>query len=385
MACYLVRTNAETHRIIRDNLARSPIAPGELDNAGPRYCPSIEEKIVRFADKESHQFFLEPEGWATSEVYVQGAFTALPFDVQLAMLRSIPALHQVEIMRPGYGIEYDFVPTHQLQPSLETRVVRGLFLAGQINGTSGYEEAAAQGAIAGINAAQAVRDNEPLILGRDEAYIGVLIDDLITKEITEPYRMMSSRAEYRLLLRQDNADLRLTPAAYRVGAISRERYEAVEAKRYAVDGELQRLDRITLQPEAANAALAALGQLPLAEPVAARQYLRRPEASYQVIAAAAPPPAPLTPAVVEQIEIEAHYEGYIEKQRAQVERMRRLEGMRIPGDLDYATVKGLGAEAAEKLAWHRPATVGQATRIMGVNPADISVLLVRLTADRGAR
>jgi tRNA uridine 5-carboxymethylaminomethyl modification enzyme len=385
MACYLVRTNAETHRIIRDNLARSPIAPGELDNVGPRYCPSIEEKIVRFADKESHQFFLEPEGWATSEVYVQGAFTALPFDVQLAMLRSIPALHQVEIMRPGYGIEYDFVPTHQLQPSLETRVVRGLFLAGQINGTSGYEEAAAQGAIAGINAAQAVRDNEPLILGRDEAYIGVLIDDLITKEITEPYRMMSSRAEYRLLLRQDNADLRLTPAAYRVGAISRERYEAVEAKRYAVDGELQRLDRITLQPEAANAALAALGQLPLAEPVAARQYLRRPEASYQVIAAAAPPPAPLTPAVVEQIEIEAHYEGYIEKQRAQVERMRRLEGMRIPGDLDYATVKGLGAEAAEKLAWHRPATVGQATRIMGVNPADISVLLVRLTADRGAR
>ncbi|MEN6478936.1 MAG: tRNA uridine-5-carboxymethylaminomethyl(34) synthesis enzyme MnmG [Anaerolineales bacterium] len=384
MACYLVRTNVETHRIIRENLPRSPIAPGVLTDLGPRYCPSIEEKIVRFADKESHQLFLEPEGWATGEVYVQGAFTALPAQVQLDMLRSIPALREVEIVRPGYAIAYDYVLSHQILPSLETRRLHGLFLAGQINGTSGYEEAAAQGVMAGINAARSAQDEAPLVLGRDEAYIGVLIDDLITKEIVEPYRMFSSRAEYRLLLRQDNADLRLSPAAFRVGAISAERYAAVEAKRRAVAAELDRLAHVTLAPsEALAAALRGLGQEPLTEPVSASQYLRRPEATYAVIAAVAPPPEPLSDAVREQIEIELHYQGYIAKQRDEVERMRRLEGMAIPPTLDYTQVTGLSAEAIERLSRHRPATLGQAARIMGVNPADIAVLLVRLTAQRG--
>jgi len=386
MPCYLVRTNPTTHRVIRDNLSRSPIAPGVLTDVGPRYCPSIEEKVVRFADKDSHQLFLEPEGWATGEVYVQGAFTALPFDVQRDMLRTIPALRQVEIVRPGYGVAYDYVPSHQIQPSLETRRVHGLFLAGQINGTSGYEEAAAQGVVAGINAAQFVRDDTPLVLGRDEAYIGVLIDDLITKEITEPYRMMSSRAEYRLLLRQDNADLRLTPAAYRVGAVSAERYDAVEAKRRAVSAELERLAHTTLQPDRTTCAvLSGLGEVPLTTPQAAAQYLRRPGVTYAVIAAAAPPPLPLTPEVREQVEIELHYAGYIAKQRDEVERMRRLESMAIPAELDYASLTGLRAEAVEQLERHRPATVGQAARIAGVNPADVAVLLVRLSAHHHAR
>lgn len=381
LPCYLVRTNSETHRIIRENLSRSPIAPGALDDAGPHYCPSIEEKIVRFADKESHQFFLEPEGWATNEVYVQGAFTALPFDVQRAMLRSIPALRQVELVRPGYGIAYDYVLPHQIHPSLETRRVHGLFLAGQINGTSGYEEAAAQGVVAGINAAQWVRNDEPLILRRDEAYIGVLIDDLITKEITEPYRMFTSRAEFRLLLRQDNADLRLAAAAHRVGAISAERFQAVEAKRRAIVAELERLVRVTLPAnEATNAALAALGQPLLAQAVSAGQYLRRPEGRYALIAAVSPPPQPLSDQVIEQVEVELHYQGYIDKQRQQVERTRRLEGLAIPAELDYGNLIGLRAEAVEQLSRHRPATVGQAARIMGVNPADIAVLLVRLSA-----
>ncbi len=381
MPCYLVRTNPETHRIIRENLSRSPVAPGVLSDAGPRYCPSIEEKIVRFADKDSHQFFLEPEGWATGEVYVQGAFTALPFDVQRQMLRTIPALRQAELVRPGYGIAYDYVLPHQIHPSLETRRVHGLFLAGQINGTSGYEEAAAQGLMAGINAAQWVHDEAPLILGRDEAYIGVLIDDLITKEITEPYRMLSSRAEYRLLLRQDNADLRLTAAAHRVGAVSEERQQAVEAKRRAIAAELERLAQVTLPAsEAVNAVLLAQGAPPLAQAVSAGQYLRRPEASYAQIAALAPSPQPLSAEVIEQVELELHYQGYIAKQREQVERMRRLEGLAIPVDLDYGALAGLSAEAVERLTRHRPATVGQAARIMGVNPADIAVLLVRLSA-----
>lgn len=394
--CYLVHTNAETHRIIRDNLHRSPIAAGRIDAAGPRYCPSIEEKIVRFAHKTSHQFFLEPEGWATGEVYVQGCFTGLPFDVQYELLRSIPALSQVEIMRPGYAIEYDFVPPYQLKPSLETRRIHGLFLAGQINGTSGYEEAAAQGILAGINAARYVGDEEPFVLRRDQAYLGVLVDDLITKEITEPYRMMTSRAEYRLLLRQDNADLRLSPIGYKIGLLPEARYRLVEAKARAVEEEIKRLARVTLHPgPELDALLAERGLAPLQAPLSAQQFLKRPGASYDVIAAVVPsehrptgreplvPPA-LWETVVEQVEIAMRYEGYIAKQQRQVERARRLENRCIPEDFDYQAVVGLRNEARESLMWHRPQTVGQASRIQGVNPADISVLLIHLErATRG--
>ena len=379
LPCYLVHTNAETHRIVHQNLHRSPIAPGAIDAAGPRYCPSFEEKVVRFAHKESHQLFLEPEGWTTGEVYVQGFFTGLPEDVQLAMLHSIPATRQAEIMRAGYAIEYDHVPSGQLTPSLETKLVEGLFHAGQINGTSGYEEAAAQGIMAGINAARKVQGREPVILGRDRAYIGVLIDDLITKEIDEPYRIMTSRAEYRLLLRQDNADLRLSPIGYEVGLLPRERYEAVEQKRQAVEGELKRLKDTWLKPTAeVNARLAEFGLEPLEDGVNALHFLRRPEVTYDIIEALSPAPHPLSPEVIQQIAIEAKYAGYIEKQRRQVERMKRLEERRIPHDFDYARVVGLRNEAREKLMRLRPVNVGQASRIHGVNPTDISILLIHL-------
>ncbi|MCD6518742.1 MAG: tRNA uridine-5-carboxymethylaminomethyl(34) synthesis enzyme MnmG [Anaerolineae bacterium] len=388
--CFLIHTNATTHRIIRENLHRSPVAPGNIDVVGPRYCPSIEEKIVRFSHKESHQFFLEPEGWATGEVYVQGCFTGLPFDVQLDLLRSIPALEEVEIMRPGYAIEYDFVPPHQIKPSLETWRIHGLFLAGQINGTSGYEEAASQGILAGINAALYVRDEEPLVLRRDQAYLGVLVDDLITKDLTEPYRIMTSRAEYRLLLRQDNADLRLTPIGYRLGLVSEERYQAVEAKRKAIQEEIERLRRVILKPSPElNAFLKRKGVRPLNQAVSAQQLLRRPGMSYEVIQEFAPPKEALPPEVIEQVMLEVRYEGYIRKQQRQVERAKRLENRRIPEDFDYASVIGLRNEAREQLMRHRPRTVGQAARIQGVNPADISVLLVYLErlarASQGAK
>jgi tRNA uridine 5-carboxymethylaminomethyl modification enzyme len=378
MPCYLVHTNGETHRIIRDNLHRSPIAPGEIDILGPRYCPSIEEKVVRFGHKESHQFFLEPEGWATGEVYVQGCFTGLPYDAQAEILHSIPALARAEIVRPGYAIEYDFVLPHQLRPTLEARAIRGLFFGGQINGTSGYEEAAAQGLLAGANAARQARDEAPLALGRDQAYLGVLVDDLTTKEISEPYRMLTSRAEYRLLLRQDNADLRLAPLARQVGLISEERYAQVEARRQAIAAELARLRRASLQPDAANGYLQQIGLEPLRQAVPAYDVLRRPGATWEIVQQFVPPDRPLPEGVAEQVLIEIRYEGYIAKQRTQVERARRLEGRHIPEELDYGTLTGLRAEAQERLAAHRPATVGQAARIQGVNPADISVLLVHL-------
>ena len=379
MPCYLVRTNDKTHQIIRDNLHRSPIAPGKLDISGPRYCPSIEEKIIRFAHKASHQFFLEPEGWATTEVYVQGCFTGLPFDVQRELLCSIPALADVEIMRPGYAIEYDFVPPYQLKPSLETRPIHGLYLAGQINGTSGYEEAAAQGLLAGINAALFVRDEPPLVLGRDLAYLGVLVDDLVTKEITEPYRMMTSRAEYRLLLRQDNADLRLTPAGYRIGLATEARYRSTEAKRIAIEAEIARLDKAILHPSPElNSLLAEYGLGPIEHAVSARYFLRRPGAVYEIIQRIAPSKAALSAKEIEQVELEIRYEGYIKKQQLQVERAHRLETREIPEDFDYERITGLRSEARERLLWRRPATVGQASRIQGVNPADISVLLVHL-------
>jgi tRNA uridine 5-carboxymethylaminomethyl modification enzyme len=377
--CYLVHTNEETHRIVRENLNRSPIASGFIEGVGPRYCPSIEEKIVRFPHKTSHQLFLEPEGFATGEVYVQGFFTSLPEDVQLAMLRSIPGLDKTRIMRAGYAIEYDFVPPQQILASLETKRISGLFHAGQINGTSGYEEAAAQGLIAGINAARKVAGKGPVVLRRDQAYIGVLIDDIVTKELTEPYRLLTSRSEYRLLLRHDNADLRLTPLGHDVGLVSEDRRQRVEQKRQQVRDEIQRLANTSLPPsKQVNAVMIQYGLEPLGRDVNALQLLRRPEVGYELVAAVAPRPMSLSQEVSEQVAIETKYSGYIDKQGREVDRMRRLEEWRIPRELDYAQVTGLRNEAREKLSRLLPATVGQASRIQGVNPADISLLLIHL-------
>jgi tRNA uridine 5-carboxymethylaminomethyl modification enzyme len=384
LPCYLVYTNQQTHAVIRANLDRAPLFTGMIEGVGPRYCPSIEDKIVRFAHKESHQLFLEPEGWQTTEVYLQGANTSLPVDVQMEMVRSIPALRNVEFMRIGYAVEYDYVPPDQIHAWLETKRIEGLFHAGQINGTTGYEEAAAQGLMAGINAVLRIQGRRPLILGRDQAYIGVLVDDLVTQEHYEPYRQMTSRAEYRLLLRQDNADLRLATAGYEVGLISRQRYERTQSRRQAVQAELERLASLTISPNSGNRQkLVALGLEPLTDGVNALQFLRRPQVSYEAIQALAPPPQPLQPAEVEQVEIEAKYAGYIAKQQRQVERMRRLETRPIPADFDYEVVRGLRTEARQKLAHFRPATLGQAARIQGVNPADISLLLVHL--EKGSR
>ncbi len=380
LPCYSVYTTEETLRLVRDNLHRSPIAPGAIEAAGPRYCPSFEEKVVRFAHKERHQLFLEPEGWHTGEVYVQGFFTALPEEIQQAMLHSIPALRTAEIMRPGYAIEYDSVPCQEVSTTLETKRIEGLFHAGQINGTSGYEEAAAQGLIAGLNATRKVQGRPPVILHRDQAYIGVLIDDLVTKEIVEPYRIMTSRAEYRLLLRQDNADLRLAEIGYSAGLLSREQYQPVETKRRAVQFELERLRDTWLRPsdDGIKVRLAEHGWPSLEDGVNALQFLRRPEVDYALVSALVPPPQPLSPDIAEQVQIEAKYAGYIEKQQVEVARFRRLEDRHIPPDLDYAALVGLRSEARDKLAYVRPATVGQASRLAGVNPADISVLLVHL-------
>lgn len=383
--CYLVHTNARTHRVVRENLHRSPVAPGAGEAIGPRYCPSIEEKVVRFGDRDAHPLFLEPEGYATGEVYVQGCFTGLPYEVQVELLHTVPALRDAVVLRPGYAVEYSYVPAHQLRPTLETRLVAGLYHAGQINGTSGYEEAAAQGLMAGANAALCVRGEEPLELRRDEAYLGVLVDDLITKEQTEPYRMMTSRAEYRLLLRQDNAELRLADVGWRCGLIDEERYGCARERAEAVRAEIERLARVTLRPDnALNRRLAEAGAEPVTAPVSARQFLRRPGASYDVIARCAPAPHPVPPEVASQVELEVRYEGYIAKERRQVARARRLESRRLPEDVDYAGVPGLGTEGRERLALRRPATLGQASRIAGVTPADISALMVYLES-RGRR
>ena len=379
--CWLTYTNEETHAVIRANLHRAPMANGVIEGIGPRYCPSVETKIARFPDKERHQLFLEPEGLYTNEMYVQGMSTSLPTDVQEAFLTTIPGLEHARIMRPGYAIEYDCLDPLQLEATLAVKGIAGLYSAGQSNGTSGYEEAAAQGLIAGINAARSIGGEEPLVLRRSDGYIGVLIDDLVTKGTEEPYRMMTSRAEYRLVLRQDNADLRLTPRGRAVGLVTDERWARFTAKRGAIDAALRLLRERRLSPSAETEALLAdAGISPLRVPMSLFALLSR-EGDYRVLAALFDLPA-LADDVREEVEITARYDGYIRKQEEQIARMERLESRRIPAEFDYAAVTSLRLEAAEKLSAVRPRSIGQASRISGVSPADISVLLVYLERAR---
>jgi len=379
LPCWLTYTSEETHKIINDNLHRAPMFTGVIEGTGPRYCPSIEDKIVRFADKPKHQIFLEPEGRNTKEYYVQGLSTSMPEDVQLNILRSIPGLEKVEMMRTGYAIEYDAVVPTQLWPSLETKLVGGLFTAGQINGTSGYEEAAGQGIMAGINAARKVQGKEPVIIDRSKGYIGVMIDDLVTKGTNEPYRLLTSRAEYRLLLRHDNADLRLTPIGHEIGLIHEARYEKFLDKKARVEAEIERLKETKFRPdEAVQAMLAECGSAPLQNTTDGITLLRRPEVTYRHLEALAPSPVELTEDMKEQVEIQVKYTGYIEKQLLQVEKLEKMEKKRIPDNIDYDIINGLAMEAKQKLAKVRPLSIGQASRISGVTPADLSILLVHL-------
>ena len=379
--CHLTYTNEETHAVIRANLHRAPMANGVIEGIGPRYCPSVETKIARFPDKERHQLFLEPEGLHTNEIYVQGMSTSLPTDVQQEFLATIPGLAHARMMRPGYAIEYDCLDPLQLAPTLAVKNITGLYSAGQANGTSGYEEAAAQGLIAGINAAREITGEEPLILRRSDGYIGVLIDDLVTKGTDEPYRMMTSRAEYRLILRQDNADLRLTPIGRAVGLVRDERWERFTAKRDTIEKALSTLREMRLSPRAETEELLAdAGIAPLRVPMSLFALLSR-EGSYDVLAPLFDLPA-LAADVKEEVEITARYDGYIKKQREQIARMERLESRRIPEGIDYGAIASLRLEAAEKLAAIRPRSIGQASRISGVSPADISVLLVWLERER---
>lgn len=379
LPCWLTYTSEETHKIINDNLHRAPMFTGVIEGTGPRYCPSIEDKIVRFADKPKHQIFLEPEGRNTKEYYVQGLSTSMPEDVQLNILRSIPGLEKVEMMRTGYAIEYDAVVPTQLWPSLETKLVSGLFTAGQINGTSGYEEAAGQGIMAGINAARKSQGADPVIIDRSKGYIGVMIDDLVTKGTNEPYRLLTSRAEYRLLLRHDNADLRLTPIGHEIGLISEARYAKFLDKKARVEAEIERLKETKLRPdEAVQAMLAECGSAPLQNTTDGLTLLRRPEVTYSHLEALAPSPVEMTEEMKEQVEIQVKYTGYIEKQLLQVEKLEKMEKKRIPDNIDYDIINGLAMEAKQKLAKVRPLSIGQASRISGVTPADLSILLVHL-------
>ena len=385
--CHLTATNARTHEIIRSALHRSPMYTGAIEGVGPRYCPSVEDKVVRFADKASHQIFVEPEGLTTSEIYPNGISTSLPFDVQLELVHTIAGFERAHITRPGYAIEYDFFDPRDLNPSLETRLFGGLFFAGQINGTTGYEEAAAQGIVAGINAALHVQEREAWRPRRDEAYIGVLIDDLVTRGTSEPYRMFTSRAEHRLLLREDNADLRLTPVGRELGVVDDARWARFTRRRDAIDTECARLEEILLKPESLpeEDALRVLGQ-PLARERHAFEALKRPEVSYAGLTSLAAVGAPVADeSVAEQVEIRAKYAGYITRQHDEIERARRHEDTRIPQDLDYAAVRGLSNEVRQKLAAVRPHTLGQAGRISGVTPVAVSLLLVHLKRRDGGR
>ncbi len=383
VSCYISYTNAETHKVILDNLHRSPLYSGRIEGVGPRYCPSIEDKIVRFADKERHQLFIEPMGLDTDEYYLQGMSSSLPEDVQRDFLRTIKGLENVEIMRPAYAIEYDCCDPTQMKSTLEFREVAGLYGAGQFNGSSGYEEAAAQGLVAGINAARKIQGKEPMILDRASSYIGTLVDDLVTKGCADPYRMMTSRSEYRLVLRQDNADQRLTPIGYEIGLISKERFDKLNIKISQVEKEIDRVKHTNIAPsEGLNAFLTENGTAPMTTGCKLADLIRRPQLGYDMLADFDSKRPELDAEVREQVEVQIKYEGYIPKQLEQIENMRKMESKKLPEDLDYKTIYGLRLEAIEKLNKQKPENIGQASRISGVSPADVSVLMVWLEQQR---
>ncbi len=383
--CWLTYTNPGTHQIIRENLDRAPMFTGIVDGVGARYCPSIEDKIVRFADKKRHQLFLEPEGADTEEMYVQGLSTSLPEGVQADVLHSIEGLEKAEMMRTGYAIEYDVVLPYQLRPTLETKVIDNLFTAGQTNGTSGYEEAAGQGLIAGINASLKIQEDEPFIMKRSDGYIGVMIDDLVTKGTNEPYRLLTSRAEYRLLLRHDNADLRLTQKGYDMGLVGEDQYQAYLKKKNAVEQEIERLKSIRIKPAEVRDFLEEKGAAPLKDGVLANEFLRRPEVSYQDLLRFIASNEELTDKEVEQVEIQIKYEGYINKAMTKVDKLKRMEAKRVPENIDYEAIDGLATEAKQKLKKIHPETIAQASRISGVNPSDLSILMVYIEQGKIAK
>ena len=379
ISCWLTYTNEETHRIIRENLNRSPLFSGEIEGTGPRYCPSIEDKVVKFPDKDRHQIFVEPEGLSTNEMYLGGMSSSLPEDVQFAMYRSVAGLEQVKIVRNAYAIEYDCIDSRQLKASLECKAIRGLFCGGQFNGSSGYEEAAVQGFVAGVNAARMVLGLEALVLDRSQAYIGVLIDDLVTKENREPYRMMTSRAEYRLLLRQDNADIRLMEIGHEIGLIGEEQYQGLLIKKQEIEQEMKRLERTNIgASKEVQDFLEEKGTMPLKTGTTLAELIRRPELDYLVLEPIDKERKPLSESVIEQVTINIKYDGYIKRQKQQVSQYKKLENKKLDLDFDYSVVKNLRREAVQKLNLYQPASIGQASRISGVSPADISVLLVYL-------